>query len=211
MLSALWAYMKTILAVAAILCGAILLTFALPGGAADYWTATAQEVKERVESDPIMLKVLEDFLIDGSDLTEIPLRNLSPAELRLLRHTIYARHGRIFADGDLQRHFDSREWYSVNEAYSDDLLTAEDHRNIAVFLVAEGRGDEARWQESVALSKQAEQMVDVANNIDILSAFLTDKEAVDEGTAPVDFKLQPLDSYKAKGITRPMTAPPEDD
>ena len=49
---------------------------------------------------------------DARNLSEDDLRGLSAEELRIARNEIYARHGRKFADKELQAHFDSMEWYS---------------------------------------------------------------------------------------------------
>jgi hypothetical protein len=44
-------------------------------------------------------------------------------ELRRLRNEIYARHGRIFEDADLQRYFEKESWYRRNPTYQDSLLS----------------------------------------------------------------------------------------
>lgn len=45
-------------------------------------------------------------------LSESDLRDLSKSELRILRNTIYARHGRKFKSKDLDRYFNSFSWYN---------------------------------------------------------------------------------------------------
>lgn len=44
-------------------------------------------------------------------LTEYDLYGLSSEELRLARNEIYARHGRVFKDEDLQEYFNHMRWY----------------------------------------------------------------------------------------------------
>lgn len=44
-------------------------------------------------------------------LTKSDLKGLSKKELRLARNEIYARHGRIFQDEELQSYFESTPWY----------------------------------------------------------------------------------------------------
>lgn len=62
-------------------------------------------------------------------LTDADLRNLSPGELRVLRNTIYARHGRKFKSADLQRYFNSFPWYEprYNEIDPSSLSAIEKH------------------------------------------------------------------------------------
>lgn len=54
------------------------------------------------------------------------LAKRSPQELRLLRNTVYARHGRVFQDEKLQEHFKQQWWYVPNPGYSDAMLTDDD-------------------------------------------------------------------------------------
>ncbi len=59
-------------------------------------------------------KPVSSYILDNSDscyLTEGDLQGLSKNELRLARNEIYARHGRIFKDEQLQSYFDSMSWY----------------------------------------------------------------------------------------------------
>lgn len=51
-------------------------------------------------------------------LTEADLAGLSPAELRLARNEIYARHGRSFKDAELRKYFESCSWYKVKKSYN---------------------------------------------------------------------------------------------
>jgi len=60
------------------------------------------------------------------DCTEEGLSGKSEAELRVLRNTVFAKHGRSFRSADLQAHFSSQPWYRPDPAYSDERLTAED-------------------------------------------------------------------------------------
>jgi hypothetical protein len=65
------------------------------------------------------------------------LRQLSLRDLRLLRNTLYARHGRKFKSQILQDHFDGMSWYQLDPKYSDKLLTKNDQRNIALIKSVE--------------------------------------------------------------------------
>lgn len=55
-----------------------------------------------------------DYIFPNSDskkLTKADLRNMTSEELRLGRNEIYARHGRLFDDEELQEYFDEQSWY----------------------------------------------------------------------------------------------------
>lgn len=51
------------------------------------------------------------FDSDRRYLNRAELGNLSAAELRIARNEIYARHGRLFTDPELQAYFDRCDWY----------------------------------------------------------------------------------------------------
>jgi hypothetical protein len=65
------------------------------------------------------------------------LRQLSLRDLRLLRNTIYARHGRPFKSEILRDHFSGMSWYKIDERYTDQLLSANDTRNITLIKSVE--------------------------------------------------------------------------
>lgn len=65
------------------------------------------------------------------------LGNMSRRDLRILRNTIYARHGRPFKSEILQEYFDRMEWYRIDPHYSDQKLTKVDRRNIQIVLSVE--------------------------------------------------------------------------
>lgn len=55
-----------------------------------------------------------DYILPTSNsqyLTEADLEGLTKEECRLARNEIYARHGRMFLDEELQRYFDAKPWY----------------------------------------------------------------------------------------------------
>ena len=51
-------------------------------------------------------------------------------ELRILRNTIYAKHGYIFSSADLQEHFSRFSWYEGSNNNVEDRLTLIDRENI---------------------------------------------------------------------------------
>ena len=65
------------------------------------------------------------------------LRQLSLRDLRILRNTIYARHGRKFKSKVLQDHFAGMGWYKLDPNFSDRRLTKTDTRNIGLIKTVE--------------------------------------------------------------------------
>jgi len=66
------------------------------------------------------------------------LIGMSAADLRLARNTLFARHGRAFQSEDLQAHFGGMDWYTVDDAYSDDRLTDAEKAQVALIASFEG-------------------------------------------------------------------------
>lgn len=83
--------------------------------------------KDRAEA-----KIISGGLLSTRDLEGIP-----SSELRLLRNTIYARHGRIFDSPEMRRYFSNRPWYTPRSDYRDSDLTSIDQANIRLILAAE--------------------------------------------------------------------------
>ncbi len=79
----------------------------------------------------------EAKILAGERLSASDIEGLSQVELRLLRNTVYARHGRVFAKPEVRRYFSSRSWYTPRPDYSDSDLTAADQANIRLILDAE--------------------------------------------------------------------------
>ena len=63
-------------------------------------------------------------------------------KLRLLRNEIFARHGYIFKDADLDEHFRAQPWYEPKSQNVDNLLTDVDKKNIERLLVAEEQAND---------------------------------------------------------------------
>lgn len=73
-----------------------------------------------------------DYIIPDSDkrrLTESDLEDLTPRELTYARNEIYARHGRKFQSRELQKYFDSMEWYEMDESFDDRDLQGVERQN----------------------------------------------------------------------------------
>lgn len=79
----------------------------------------------------------EAKVVRGTQLEESDLTALSGEELRRLRNTVYARHGRTFDSVDLQRYFDKRPWYKPRSDYNEAELTQTDRANIKLIQTVE--------------------------------------------------------------------------
>jgi serine/threonine protein kinase len=91
-------------------------------------------------SDPQSLSAfaeIETKILKGELLSEAEIRGFSQAELRLLRNTIYARHGRVFQSPDLQQHFEGRLWYKARQNYDLSELSTNDQANVKLLQKAE--------------------------------------------------------------------------
>lgn len=67
-------------------------------------------------------------------LKKSDLKGLSKEELRIARNEIYARHGRMFDDKNLQKYFDSQSWYEGTvpaSEFSEDVLSSVEKKNVA--------------------------------------------------------------------------------
>lgn len=62
-------------------------------------------------------------------LTTEEVENLRPAELRLMRNEIYARHGYSFKLADMREHFDKLDWYMPVSSDITSQLTAIEKAN----------------------------------------------------------------------------------
>lgn len=70
-------------------------------------------------------------------LTVEQLSTLSRRDLRILRNTVYARHGKKFESEVVRGYFEAAEWYEPRDFYVDDKLTGIDHKNIAIIRSVE--------------------------------------------------------------------------
>jgi hypothetical protein len=65
------------------------------------------------------------------------LQGLFIEDLRVLRNEIYARHGRVFKDKELQKYFSEQPWYQPNPDFKDEMLSEKDFKNLSVIKEAE--------------------------------------------------------------------------
>ena len=78
---------------------------------------------------PDSMQLAEVKVLGGSLLSPSDLAGMTAAQLRLLRNTVTARHGRTFSDSDLRQYFQSRPWYKPDNNYDEDQLTTNDKAN----------------------------------------------------------------------------------
>ncbi|TMQ13566.1 MAG: YARHG domain-containing protein [Deltaproteobacteria bacterium] len=74
----------------------------------------------------------------SADPAAKPPADVSPLEdPRILRNTIYARHGRTFKSQLLQAYFDTMEWYRPDPAFNENKLSKIDTTNIRLIKSVE--------------------------------------------------------------------------
>ncbi|MEW6125662.1 MAG: protein kinase [Acidobacteriota bacterium] len=83
------------------------------------------------------VSVAEKKILEGAALNSADIEGISAPKLRLLRNTVYARHGRRFESADLQKYFNSKDWYEPRDDYQDSRLTANDRKNVDLLVAAE--------------------------------------------------------------------------
>jgi len=71
------------------------------------------------------------------EISEDMLNGLFIEDLRVMRNEIYARHGRIFKDRELQKYFSEQPWYKPDPEFKDEMLTEKEYKNLAVIREAE--------------------------------------------------------------------------
>jgi hypothetical protein len=112
------------------------------------WQEWYRPIKDQSK---IRLNPIEDSnvkIIEGAErkirekLTTAPVEQslfegLFTEDLRVLRNEIYARHGRIFADKELQKTFEAMEWYKPNPEFKDEQLSEVEQKNLAVIVEVE--------------------------------------------------------------------------
>lgn len=90
---------------------------------------------------------LEDPTVLERQLSLAQIEGLSRRDLRLLRNTIYARHGRPFKSEVLQMYFADKAWYAENASFKEAMLSEVDKRNIQLVQSMEDRlgGPMTEW------------------------------------------------------------------
>ena len=91
------------------------------------------------EIDPLVESII--FRGDWRVLTETidhsDLRAISLSQLRILRNTIFARHGHSFRSQDLRTHYENFDWYEPISSNVNDKLTPTEQANVSLIAEAE--------------------------------------------------------------------------
>lgn len=97
-------------------------------------TGRQQELTEIEKRNAATILRFENKLreeLSTKPVTGALLEGLFQEEARRLRNEIYARHGKIFKDRELQRYFSSFDWYKPNPAFSEKMLNQIEKQNAA--------------------------------------------------------------------------------
>ncbi|MFL6467235.1 MAG: YARHG domain-containing protein [Pyrinomonadaceae bacterium] len=70
-------------------------------------------------------------------ITDDTLGAMFAEDLRVLRNEVYARHGRVFKDPELQKYFAAQAWYKPNPDFKDEMLNEIEAQNLAKIREAE--------------------------------------------------------------------------
>lgn len=70
-------------------------------------------------------------------MSDDALGEMFAEDLRVLRNEIYARHGRVFKDKELQKYFEAQSWYKANPDFKDEMLGEIEAKNLAKIREAE--------------------------------------------------------------------------
>ena len=84
--------------------------------------AEEAELRNKISTEPITNEMVEGLFVE---------------DLRVLRNEIYARHGRVFKDPELQKYFAAQSWYQPNIEFKDDGLTETEVKNLAIIKEVE--------------------------------------------------------------------------
>jgi serine/threonine protein kinase len=82
---------------------------------------------------------VEQKVLNGERVITAELAGLPKLRLRVLRNTVYARHGRTFDSADLQAYFSRQSWYKANPGFRESMLTANDKANVDTIGAEEKR------------------------------------------------------------------------
>ena len=78
--------------------------------------------RNRITTEPITNEMVEGLFVE---------------DLRVLRNEIYARHGRVFKDPELQKYFAAQSWYQPNPEFKDDSLSKVESDNLVIIAEVE--------------------------------------------------------------------------
>lgn len=77
-------------------------------------------------------------------LTDADLAGLSPADLRIARNEIFARHGYVFRTADMREHFANFTWYAAKAKASEIVLSPIEAGNVSLIQQKEASAASGR-------------------------------------------------------------------
>ena len=98
------------------------------------------EYEDEEEEDYSYSSSNQDYVLPESSyryITESDLYGLTEEECRIARNEIYARHGRMFKDAELQAYFNSKSWYTPTipaDSFQESMLNVYEKENKDVIL-----------------------------------------------------------------------------
>ena len=98
-------------------------------GEDDYGDDEAGDEESDEYEREYILPASEEEPYTEEDLEE---QQLSAGECRIARNEIYARHGKIFQDEELQKYFEAMYWYEPDEDFTEDELSNIEQHNLEV-------------------------------------------------------------------------------
>lgn len=100
-------------------------------------TGRQQELTEIEKQNAETIQRYENRLreeLSTKPVTDELLEGLFQEDARRLRNEIYARHGKVFKDKELQRYFSSFDWYKPDPQFSDKVLNEIEKQNAAAIF-----------------------------------------------------------------------------
>ena len=80
------------------------------------------KLRDKITNEPITNEMVDGLFVE---------------DLRVLRNEIYARHGRVFKDPNLQKYFAAQSWYQPNPEFKDESLSETEVKNLAIIKEVE--------------------------------------------------------------------------
>jgi serine/threonine protein kinase len=105
---------------------------------------------------PERMQLAEIKVLGGTLLAPADLSGVTAAQLRFLRNTVMARHGRTFSDNDLRQYFQTRPWYKPDSGYDEDQLTTNDRANADLLKAFEDNNGAPPRADAERVKKEVE-------------------------------------------------------
>jgi hypothetical protein len=92
--------------------------------------------------DGVAFKKIEAVDFSKQALTRAEFENVDPWELKLTRGLVFGRHGRIFADRDIQNYLKEQPWYKPNPNFQNSVLNERERDNLDLIRELEAASHE---------------------------------------------------------------------